>query len=74
MIFVFFFADFSLKVRKLPLLALRKIKPVRVYQSRCYSNKRVFWGININFLEAFVEKNSRFWMDLTGEQEIRGND
>ena len=39
LIFVFFFADFSLKMRILPLLALKIMKLVKVYESRCNSNK-----------------------------------
>ena len=35
LIFVFFFADFSLKMRKLPELALKITKLVKVFESRC---------------------------------------
>ena len=65
LIFVFFFADIFLKVRKSPLRALKTTKLVNVYQSRCYSTKNVFLGDQFQFFGS--------WMDLTGERDIRGN-
>ena len=53
LLFVFFFADFFLKIRKLPFLALKMIKLVKFYKLSCYSNKNSYLGKNCNFLEAF---------------------
>ena len=71
--FGLFLTNFFFKVVKLLLLAIRIIKLVKVYQSRCYSNrKQVFWGKISIFWWLFVEKIRDFLLDLTEEQDIRG--
>ena len=60
---------------KFLLLALKKIKLVKVYQS---SNRgaivtKKFWGDEFQFLEFYCRKNLDFRFYLTGEQDIRSN-